>query len=1282
MTKYLFRLVAAMALLFIFNDSNAQGIVINTPVAGSNYNVGDIISATTTATAPFLGAVNKVVFTLGSLTQTDASSPYNASLNTSTLAAGSYTLTVTNYYTPFLGTQTTISTTMTINIASLTPANYSNYAFSKVLTLNSASLGITSNLTNFPALLYIQDNALKIAGACGDKVQYPNGTNYDFAFVNPNSAGELNYQVEKYDPVAGSLLVWVKIPALSYATNTPIYFYWGSTTPPVTHDNTFYQGTWASDYLAVFHFNESSYTGSVTDGTAGGHTGAATGMTSADLVTGKIGTAYNFDGSTKKITTNAVSVTGTFTLSAWVKLAAIGLDQKVMTNQAAGGGTSGGYKMAVYSTNIPESESGTAVNRASTPNPTAFASGAWHYIQSVYTGTTLSTYVDGAQYKVLITFTNPTANPNMYIGVGEGGSMLYFNGLIDEPRVSNIAKTADWIKAEYGDQNNPATFTTVGAATTVNTANAAAIPGALTYTWTGATSTDPTVATNWNNTTTGTANQLPAFNGTATLAIPTGLNNYPSLTANESLFGLTIANGASFSLNGHTLSVACNIYNSSAGQILYGASNSSGITWNGSLAAQSYNGANTANTAQLGAMTINNSVNGTVTINGGPVDIYNSLTITKGNLAIAASPAALTLKSTATQSASVGVIPAGSTITGNVNVERYITGGSAAYRGYRLFSSPVYASTISGDNVYSLNYVQASALVTGSAGGGFDKTGNPSLYLFRESIAFSNATFIGGNFRGVNSLSAAPVYSFNAEGSTYSIPAANGFLFFFRGDRTSNIANKYTPGTSAESVTMTASGTLNTGQIAVNNWYSPASTNLAYSTTAGNTAVRGFNLVGNPYASSIDWDTFQSTTSTSGIYGQNVTPTIYTLNPANQNYGAYIQGNAGAGTNKASNIIASGQGFFVVATNSSATLTFNESAKTATQATGLNLFLEKKPVNLANMAGIQYMRVQLAKDSVNTDELMLGFKSDATAAYNPAMDAPYLTGFGQVSISSFSGDKIACAINVQPLPKTSETIRLKVTAKTDGIYSLNMQSVGGIPQLFDIWLIDAYKKDSLDMRHNTSYSFNVLKSDSNTFGSNRFSFVIRQNPAYAYRLLSFTAAKASDAAEVQVAWKTENEQNYTDFTVERSTDNGKTFDAIGGIISSGTGTYNFFDKTPFAGQNVYRLKQEVINNTITYSNLAGVMYSGQNSNIIAGKLNIYPNPAINTINLAITAKSQEPASYHVMISNSTGIIVKQATLSQPSWQTGVSDLLAGTYLVQVVNNKDNSLVGQIKFVKL
>jgi len=281
----------------------------------------------------------------------------------------------------------------------------------------------------------------------------------------------------------------------------------------------------------------------------------------------------------------------------------------------------------------------------------------------------------------------------------------------------------------------------------------------------------------------------------------------------------------------------------------------------------------------------------------------------------------LTLNSDATGSATIAAIPTGPTITGNVNVERYITGGMG-YRGYRLISSPVYAATIAPDNVYSINYLQNSAYLTGSAGGGFDKIGNPTLYLFREDQTPSNATFISGNFEGISAINNAPTYNYSVTGAgtagTFNLPVGSGVMFFFRGNRASApLATETAPSyTTPVTVTTTTSGILNQGQVIVHDWYTPASANLGCTGigTGTNFAVRGFNLVGNPYASSIDWEQYNTTTTTTGIYAGNVGPTIYELDPATNNYDVYQVG--GTFTNNGTRTIVSGQGFFVLAINS------------------------------------------------------------------------------------------------------------------------------------------------------------------------------------------------------------------------------------------------------------------------------------------------------------------------------------------------------------------------------
>ena len=69
------------------------------------------------------------------------------------------------------------------------------------------------------------------------------------------------------------------------------------------------------------------------------------------------------------------------------------------------------------------------------------------------------------------------------------------------------------------------------------------------------------------------------------------------------------------------------------------------------------------------------------------------------------------------------------------------------------------------------------------------------------------------------------------------------------------------------------------------------------------------------------------------------------------------------------------------------------------------------------------------------------------------------------------------------------------------------------------------------------------------------------------------------------------------------------------------------------------------------------------------------------INLTIVPKTTGD-TYHILVTNSSGSIVKEATVTQPYWQDNISNLLNGTYLIQVVNNKNNSVVGETKFVKL
>ncbi|MDB5090252.1 MAG: Cadherin-like beta sandwich domain protein [Mucilaginibacter sp.] len=375
--------------------------------------------------------------------------------------------------------------------------------------------------------------------------------------------------------------------------------------------------------------------------------------------------------------------------------------------------------------------------------------------------------------------------------------------------------------------------------------------------------------------------------------------------------------------------------------------------------------------------------------------------------------------------------------------------------------------------------------------------------------------------------------------------------------------------------------------------------------------------------------------------------------------------------------IVSGQGFAVGSSNNTAPLA-SASAKPETA---------------------KLLKLKMFADSSNYDEIIIGFSSTASTKYNGYEDAKDLGGMGAMEgLSSISSDNVLLAVNFLPLPKQPPLeIRLKTKASISRQFTLQKTKLDSLPPIYEVWLMDKYKKDSLDLRNNSSYVFYIDLADTSSFGNNRFSIVIRQDRSLGVHLLNFTAIKATD--EAQIAWKTENEENYTNFTVERSTNSGLTFDVLGGFLSGAQSVYNFTDKNPASTTDTYRLKLEDLNGTISYSKNISLVYGTANNVVTTNAINVYPNPAQGTINLAIKNNIQPnllsglqsidktsplPAnqSYAIKIFNVFGSVVKSATSAQPNWQDDITTLLPGTYIIQVLNNADKSQVGRTTFVKM
>ena len=806
--------------------------------------------------------------------------------------------------------------------------------------------------------------------------------------------------------------------------------------------------------------------------------------------------------------------------------------------------------------------------------------------------------------------------------------------------------------------SSAATNYTITAYNTIGSSSTSiSIAVGTTVAWLGFTSTTWTTGSNWSTTT------PPGVNDAVSIGVSayTGAKGEPLITTAVTVGSITFGNNG----GSHNLTI-----------------NSPGtLTIGGSLTIPT---AVTPTIKGTGALSI--AAAGILNVNGTGV-----LTLTQ--------PISFTLMSSASGSASVGQITTSSiagTAADSIHVQRYLTGG-AGYRGYRLLSSPVYAATVSSNNVYSLNYLHDHVFLTGTSGAanGFDQSGNPTIYLFREDKVPSNTTFTSCNFWGISNITpnAHSTNSYSVTGGTpsttssFNIPTGNGFMLFFRGDRTT--VSPYVTTTVPVASTITATGTLNAGAIVVHNWYTPASATIGYTSVVANAAIRGYNLVGNPYPSSIDWSTFSNSNPAASIYGLNVNPTIYILNPVTKNYDTY-NATTGIATGSATRIIPSGQGFFVQANLASPSLTFNESAKINAQVTGNNLLMGT-PVTQA--AYSSYLRLKLVTDTINNNDMVIGFNSTSSSKFNGNEDSEFYPGSGSLqSLSAISSDSIYTSEKWVPFPKStsSQVIRLNITARATNSYTLERTDFTAIPQIYRVWLMDKYKKDSLDLRNSPTYIFDIDLTDTASFGGNRFQVLVREDPALMVKLLNFIASKQTEGS--QIVWVTKNEENYTNFTVERSVDGGITYAVLGGTAASGIGTYSFLDKYPAAGANLYRLQIVDLNGTITYSNVVSLMYANITTLNKTGIV-VYPNPVKTILNLNVAAGFNNnssaglspallPVSYRVQVSNILGAVVIKTTTALQSWQADVSAFMPGTYVIKVINNKDNTTIGQATFIKL
>ncbi|RYF26056.1 MAG: T9SS type A sorting domain-containing protein [Flavobacteriales bacterium] len=646
---------------------------------------------------------------------------------------------------------------------------------------------------------------------------------------------------------------------------------------------------------------------------------------------------------------------------------------------------------------------------------------------------------------------------------------------------------------------------------------------------------------------------------------------------------------------------------------------------------------------------------GTKTLTSGSFAIATTGVLTMAANTILNANGNLTILSSATSSGMVAAIPASSSIAGNVKVQRFITGGAQSpYRTYRMISSPIYDNGNPFAGTYSYSQFIDDILITGNGGSGSGFDDSP----------FNNAS------AWVYTPGASPALQ-DVTNINTSLDAGKSAYIYYRGNR-SNLTDKFTaPYVDPEDVVMDFDGVLNQHNVVVN-------------------LANSGNLVGNPYASSIDWN------SAGIIKSGGLSNIIRIWNPASRSYATY-DGSIGVPSGVASNIIPAGQGFFVQ-TVGGGTLTFTEDAKVSAQASPLlmstpnneKLIVQKLAVNggtstLAVPATELRLTLSL-NGSVFTEETAVIFKSGKSGAYNAAEDASYIHNYStqdggqKVFLSSRSTDNRDLVINYMPEITESTSVKLNINAFNEaGDYKLKV-AYKDVPSGYNVKLNDAFLGTSTVVQNGDLHSFSVDKTQSESFGFDRFSVSFEAPTTLPVTYNSFDVAKVSEG--VLVKWSTQTETNNNRFEVQRASDD-KAFIKLHTELAKGNNSsYSFIDKNPLLGNNYYRLVQIDNDNKQTPNVPQVINYTGElngGNDIVS----VFPNPVVAKFtvkyNGALKANQQT-----LRIVNTTGQVLLTKTVSKAELINGydinIPSYATGVYMVEVYES-GNQRIGQVKLIK-
>lgn len=327
----------------------------------------------------------------------------------------------------------------------------SNWDYHRVCSINHDY--INTDLENFTVLVNISSSVTSLCQSDGEDIRF-----IATSMTGTDNVTELPYEIENWDS-GGYAHVWMRIrnTTILEDTDTTFLMYYGNA---VASDNQHPQETWDDNYTGVWHMNSSDDSTS-NNNDAIDHNGVT------NVSYGIAGHAKDFekdDAEYMNVSYDASLDTNNYTIEAWMKMETEQAPQGIVSKAP----TKYNYEILMYDgyTFI-----GTNNDIAQTGTDTVNGTNNWYYLAGNRHMNATDTpdglmemYVNGTELAndASMTDGDQTAADDIWFGSRNGGSNP-FDGLIDEIRISNIARNASWLSATFNTIFNSSSFISFGA---------------------------------------------------------------------------------------------------------------------------------------------------------------------------------------------------------------------------------------------------------------------------------------------------------------------------------------------------------------------------------------------------------------------------------------------------------------------------------------------------------------------------------------------------------------------------------------------------------------------------------------------------------------------------------------------------------------------------------------------------------------------------------------------------------------------------------------------------